>query len=168
MLPEYVKGIRKKIGHDRLIVVGAAVIVYEGGKVLLQRRRDNAMWGIHGGSVEVGERVEDAARRELAEETGLVAGRLELLGVYSGDEMMFTYPNGDEVYIVGVTYVCGDFRGEPAAETDETLELRWFDLRELPDGITPPDVRPLRDFAAIMARDGGWKGNGLQGDGAGR
>jgi 8-oxo-dGTP pyrophosphatase MutT (NUDIX family) len=37
------------------------------GEILLKRRRDNGMWGIAGGAVELGESVEDAARRELYE-----------------------------------------------------------------------------------------------------
>jgi 8-oxo-dGTP diphosphatase len=56
------------------------------GRVLLVRRKFPPFQGCYalpGGFVEVGETVEDAARRELAEETGVKAGRLQLLGVYS-------------------------------------------------------------------------------------
>jgi ADP-ribose pyrophosphatase YjhB (NUDIX family) len=54
--------IRKKIGHDRLIAVGAGVFVYKDGKVLLQKRKDNLCWALHGGVVEMGEGVEEAAK----------------------------------------------------------------------------------------------------------
>ncbi|MCL2409758.1 MAG: NUDIX hydrolase [Oscillospiraceae bacterium] len=151
-MTEYIKTIRKKIGHDRLIVAGAGVFVYKDGKVLLQKRRDNLCWAHHGGAVEVGEAVEDAAKRELLEETGLVANSLELLGVFSGEDMLYTYPNGDEVYIVSIVYVCNDFSGELLPETDETLELRWFDLDNIPNDIGPPDRRPLKAFVEYISR----------------
>jgi 8-oxo-dGTP pyrophosphatase MutT (NUDIX family) len=120
----YIQNIRKKVGHDRVIAVGAGVFVYRDGKVLLQKRKDNLCWALHGGVVEMGERVEDTAKRELFEETGLVANKLELLGIFSGDDRMYTYPNGDEVYLIGIVYVCNDFSGDFLSETDETLELK--------------------------------------------
>ncbi|MCL2772459.1 MAG: NUDIX hydrolase [Oscillospiraceae bacterium] len=146
MSVEYIKRIREKIGHDRVIMAGAGVVIYKDGKILLQKRKDNLCWAIHGGSVEIGEKVEDAAKRELFEETGLTAEKLELLGVFSGENMMYTYPNGDEVYIVGTIYVCRDFSGELLPETDETSELKWFDTHNLPDDINPPDSEPLKTF----------------------
>lgn len=146
----YIQNIRKKIGHDRLIVVGAGVIIYKNGKVLLQKRRDNLCWGMHGGSVEIGEKVEDAAKRELFEKTGLIANKLELLGVFSGEKMMYTYPNGDEVCVFGIIYVCCDFSGKTLPETDETSELRWFDIHHLPQNINPPDIEPFKSFTEYI------------------
>lgn len=145
-MSEYTKYIREKVGHDRVIMVGAGVFIYKDGKVLLQKRRDNLCWAMHGGGVEIGEKVEDAAKRELFEETGITANKLELLGVFSGENMMYTYPNGDEVSIVGINYVCSDFTGELLSETDETIELKWFDIENLPLEISPPDIEPLRVF----------------------
>jgi|GEM_PF-109043 len=146
---DYIKDIRRKVGHDMIIVVGCGVIVYKDGKVLLQRRRDNGMWAIHGGCMEIGETTEETARRELLEETGLVAGKLDLLGVFSGDaDMMYTYPNGDKVCIVSVVYVCQDFSGKLVTETDETLDLRWFDIDDMPADINPPDKKATEAFIA--------------------
>ena len=96
---------RKRVGHIPLMQCGASVIVEnERGEILLQQRSDNGAWGYPGGAVELYERVEDAARRELFEETGLHAGKMELLGVFSGPEMAYTYPNGDQVSNVAVSY----------------------------------------------------------------
>ena len=148
----YIKAMRKKIGHDRLMVVGAGVFIYKDGKVLLQKRKDNLCWAIHGGIIEIGEKVEDAAKRELFEETGLIANKLELLGIFSGENMMYTYPNGDEVCIVSAIYVCQDYSGELLYETDETLELKWFDMDSLPQNISPPDVEPINAFIEYVKR----------------
>ncbi|MDR2569760.1 MAG: NUDIX domain-containing protein [Oscillospiraceae bacterium] len=121
-----------KVGHDRVLVVGAGVIIYKDNMVLLQKRSDNLNWSNHGGSVNLGESVEDAAKRELKEETGLIANRLEFLNIASGEHMMYTYPNGDEVYIIEINYICNDYSGELLHSSDEVLELKWFDIDNLP------------------------------------
>ena len=79
---------------------------------MVQKRADNHLWGYAGGSVELDEKVEDAAKRELFEETGLIANSLELFGVFSGKELHYIYPNGDEVSNIDVVYVCRDYCGE--------------------------------------------------------
>ena len=142
-MSDYIKYIREKVGNDLILLVGCSIFVYRDGKVLLQRRRDNGCWGSHGGYMELGETTEEAARRELLEETGLTAGKLELLGVFSGPDMMHTYPNGDKVNIVDISYICTDFSGELLVQTEELTELRWFDIDDIPGDISPPDKRPV-------------------------
>ena len=148
-IPDYIKYIREKVGHDRVILVGSGVFLYKDNKLLLQRRKDNSRWAIHGGAVNIGENVEDAAKRELKEETGLIANKLELFGVFSGENMMYTYANGDEVYIIAVTYLCNDFSGELHPEADEVLELKWFDIDYLPKDISPIDIDAINAFVAV-------------------
>jgi len=148
-IPDYIKYIREKVGHDRVILVGSGVFLYKDNKLLLQRRKDNSRWAIHGGAVNIGENVEDAAKRELKEETGLIANKLELFGVFSGENMMYTYANGDEVYIIAVTYLCNDFSGELHPEADEVLELKWFDIDNLPKDISPIDIDAINAFVAV-------------------
>lgn len=149
-MTEYIKAMRKFIGHERLIIVGAGVFVYRDGKVLLQQRKDNGCWADHGGCVEVGESVENTARRELYEETGLIAQDLTFMGIYSGEDMLYTYPNGDQVYIVGTYWICTQFAGEEKIDYSEVSALQWFDLDNLPEKISPPSQRPLCDFVSKM------------------
>lgn len=148
---EYIKTIRRKIGHDMLMIAGAGVVVHKDGMILLQKRRDNGFWGIHGGAVEVGETVEAAARRELLEETGLTAGNMEFLGVFSGKDMLYTYPNGDQVSIVSIAYTCRDFSGKLMADGEETAGFGWFDAKSLPMELNPAD-RPVLE-AFVRGRD---------------
>ncbi|GJM67831.1 hypothetical protein HMSSN036_00470 [Paenibacillus macerans] len=80
----YIMDIRKIVGTRPLIMVGACVVVIDGDFILLERRTDNGMWGLPGGSLEPGESLEQVARRELFEETGLEAVQLELMDVFRG------------------------------------------------------------------------------------
>ena len=149
-MTDYIKSMRKHIGHERLMIIGGSVIVHKNGKILLQLRKDNDCWGYHGGCVELGEAVEDAAKRELLEETGLTANSLELMGIFSGAELFYTYPNGDMVANNDVVYLCEDFSGEIITETNETTDLRWFEIDNLPTNISPPVKKPLASCLKIL------------------
>ena len=147
-MPDYIHEIRRLIGHRPFILCAGSVILEDGnGWVLLQRRSDNGLWGYHGGSMEFGESVEQTAARELYEETGLRAERLELLGVFSGEGMHYVYPNGDEVSVVDHVFLCQDWTGELKRQAGEVEELRFFPADALPDTLTPSCVPALRLWA---------------------
>jgi len=151
MAEGYVMDLRKKIGHIPLVIACASVITYDEEKgIFLQRRKDNGSWCYHGGSIEPGERAEDAAAREMLEEVGLKAGMMELYGVYSGEEQHFFYPNGDEVYIIDSVYLCKDFTGDLKLEESEVLEARWFAFDALPEDIMGSTATPIHEFAKEM------------------
>ena len=140
----YIMDLRKIVGHRPLLQVGASVIVEdECGRILLQLRSDDRSWGYAGGSVELDEVVEEAAARELFEETGLHANSLQLFGVFSGPDTHNVYPNGDEVSNVDIVYVCKDYSGELRCQEGEVDELRFFEPDEIPDKLFSPIRRPL-------------------------
>ena len=147
-MSNYIMDLRKLVGHRTLLQVGAGIIVEnEKGEVLLQKRTDNHCWGYAGGSVELDEVVEDAARRELLEETGLTALELELFGVFSGKETHYIYPNGDEVSNVDIVYICRKYEGTLNCQEDEVEELRFFPADALPENLSPPIRKPLLQWA---------------------
>lgn len=144
----YIMDLRKIVGHRPLLQVGASVIVENGkGEVLLQKRADNHCWSYAGGSVELDEVVEEAARRELFEETGLIAREMELFGVFSGKDTHYIYPNGDEVSNVDIVYLCRNYEGTLKCQESEVEELRFFPADALPEDISPPIRRPLLHWA---------------------
>ena len=153
-MSNYVQTMRKKIGHDRLMFVGAGVFIHRDGCILLQKRTDNGYWADHGGSIEIGETLEDAARREVLEETGLQLGKLDFLTIQSGPQMLYTYPNGDEAYIIAAYYVCEDFTGTPHPADGEAAELRWFTREDAP---SPDEINPTsRPAYEAFLRYLGW------------
>lgn len=148
-MSEYIMDLRKIVGHPPLLQVGASVIVENGkGEVLLQKRADNHCWGYAGGSVELDEVVEDAARRELYEETGLIALEMELFGVFSSKDTHYIYPNGDEVSNVDIVYLCKVYEGTLKCQKEEVEELRFFPADALPEDLSPPIRKPLLKWAA--------------------
>lgn len=147
-MSEYIMDLRKLVGHRPLLQVGASVIVEnERGEVLLQKRADNHCWGYAGGSVELDEVVEEAAKRELLEETGLTALDLTLFGVFSGKDTHYIYPNGDEVSNVDIVYLCTSYTGQLRCQESEVEELRFFPEDDLPENLSPPIRRPLLRWA---------------------
>ena len=117
-------------------------------RVLLVRRGAEpfaGLWAIPGGFVDEGERPEDAARRELAEETGLVLeGELVPVGTF-GDPGRD--PRGWTVTAVYVAYVAGS--APTVAGGDDAADAAWFAEDDLP---TPLAFDHEAVVAAALAR----------------
>lgn len=96
------------------------------GRVLLSRRGDLDVWNLPGGRVDSGERLDEAAAREVREETGVVARIDHAVGLY--------YLQGWER--LNVLYAAWPLGGELQARTFEARGNAYFDLRALPDGVT--------------------------------
>ena len=135
------------VGHRPLQMVAGIVFVFDcEGRILLQKRADDHTWCVPGGSMELGETPEQAARREAFEETGLVLSELEFFNIISGEEAHHIYPNGDEVYALDINYICRKYSGELRMQDDEVLELGFFDIEELPEGLWQRDRKTIMEI----------------------
>ena len=131
MVKDYIKWIRSKVGQEKVILVFTGGCVFdERGRVLLQKRGDSENWGFPGGSIELGETPENAAIRELKEETGLDVVVNSLIGIYTDSDMR--YSNGDQAHSICIVYELKKIGGKLKCDSLETLELKYFDIDELP------------------------------------
>lgn len=141
-------------GTRPLILPGSSVVIVdESGRLLLMARADTGGWGLPGGFMEPGESFEQAAVREVREEVGIEVTDLSLLGVFSGPEYYYRYPNGDEVFNVTAAFLARSsddpvFRPDPG----EVLSLRFFDPDRLPPDILVPEQLIVSAYAALQRR----------------
>lgn len=128
---------------------GVAAVIFEDGRVLLQRRDDSGRWGLPGGAVDPGESVRVAIIREVREETGLEVEPVRLIGVYSDPvhHQVMTYPDGNVIHYVSTVFECR-VRGGALACGDESLALDWFDPEALPDDLMLISTVRIRDALA--------------------
>jgi ADP-ribose pyrophosphatase YjhB (NUDIX family) len=128
---------------------GVAAVIFEDGRVLLQRRDDTGRWGLPGGAVDPGESVRAAIIREVREETGLDVEPVRLIGVYSDPvhHQVMTYPDGNVIHYVSTVFECA-VRGGALECGDESLALDWFDPEALPDDLMLISTIRIRDALA--------------------
>lgn len=114
--------------------IGVSALIFEDGRVLLARRRDIGWWNLPGGGMEIGETVEQALRREVLEETGLVVEIGQLVGVYSK-------PQKREVVLA---FRCQRVGGT-LTETEESCECAYFAPDALPTTLLPKHRQRIED-----------------------
>jgi 8-oxo-dGTP pyrophosphatase MutT (NUDIX family) len=140
--------IRRHIGTAPFVMPASAAFIQNRiGDVLLQRRADTGGWGLPGGAVELGERVDRTVIHEVEEETGLKVVPERLIGVYSDDGFWYEYPNGDQVKVVSMLFGCRAVGGSLCADGIESLEVRFFPVDALPD-MAERHARRVRDALA--------------------
>jgi mutator protein MutT len=132
--------------------VGVGGVVIENGQALLIRRGGEPLkghWSIPGGTLELGESLEEAARRELEEETGLRVRVLELIEVF---ERIFHDEGHKEganeqrprYHFVILDYLCERLDGEARPGSDVT-DIAWAREEDLPAyHLTPTATRILK------------------------
>ncbi len=133
-------------------VVGVGGVVVHDGRVLLIRRGKQPLYGrwvVPGGTVELGEPLEEAVVREMREETGLEVEPLEVLTVFDriqrdGERVLYHY--------VIVDYLCGFRSGEARAASD-ALEVAWAAPEDLPAYDLPPKALEVVQGAFRKAGD---------------
>jgi len=137
----YIHWLRSQIGQQKTIVVFATVVLRDPyGRILLQRRGDFRFWGLPGSVLEPGENLLDCARRELLEETGLSAGELKLVGVYTDPRYDTTYPNCDQTQTVATIFRAWPLSGDMMPDYTETSQVAWMSEAE----VLVLQVHPIR------------------------
>ncbi len=104
------------LGEDKIVLIKRAESPFKG------------LYAIPGGFVEYGENVEDAAVREMKEETGLDVKLLGIIGVYSKPDRD---PRG---HVVSIAYLAEAVGGSLKPST-ETKEVKAFKIDEVPENL---------------------------------
>jgi len=127
-------------------------MILKNNKVLLGKRHDDpekasselhgeGTWTMPGGKLDFQEKLEDAAEREVFEETGIRIDKNKIKIISVTDDIV------PDKHFVTVGFLCRDFDGEPRVmEPDEITKWEWFDLDNLPDPIFPPSRKIIDNF----------------------
>ena len=142
-------------------VVGIGGVIIDQGRTLLIRRGSEPLlgkWSIPGGTLELGESLQEGVARELLEETGIEVRVLDLIEVF--DRIYLEdgptgagVKRGPRFHFVIVDYLCERLRGEPRAGSDVT-DVAFATEDELPRfHLTETATRVVKKaFAMIRAR----------------
>jgi mutator protein MutT len=129
-----------------------AIIIDKQGRLFLARRgakakNERGLWEFPGGSVEFGETLADALRREMREELGIEIVVGELLDVV--DHIL----KDEGQHWVSPTYLCTIASGEPCIrEPEKCAETGWFPTDKIPADLTQATRRSLTDYLQYIKR----------------
>jgi ADP-ribose pyrophosphatase YjhB (NUDIX family) len=144
----FVANLRSLVGHELLQLPSVAALCRDGsGRILLVKQADSGKWSTPGGAIEPDETPEEAAIREVQEETGLAIVVNGLRAVVGGPEYRTVYSNGDQLSYVAIVFDASVVGGEPSPDNEETTEVAWFHIEDLAGA-------PKERFLALLIRDG--------------
>ena len=131
-IPDFVLELRSHVGQAPLWLMGATAVVFDADaeRVLLVRRSDTGHWAPIGGIIEPGEHPGVVAKREALEEAGVTIEVERLVEVTVTDQ--YEHANGDRAQYLNHTFRCRYVSGEPRVGDDESLDVGWFPVQDLP------------------------------------
>ncbi|MFF5391253.1 NUDIX hydrolase [Streptomyces sp. NPDC013012] len=127
---------------NTLVVAASAVVTDGDGRVLLQRRRDNDLWALPGGAMDMNDSLSGTAVREVKEETGLDVEITGLVGTYTDPRHVIAYSDGEVRRQFNVCFTARVVGGAPAI-SEESTELRFVAPEEL-DSLPMHHTQRLR------------------------
>lgn len=136
------------MGDKKFPKIGIGVMIKRENKVLMGLRRGShgaGEWCFPGGHLDFGETMEECARREVKEETGLDVSEIKLICV--ADEMRYIKIEGKHYVMIGFF---GEYLGgEPETmEPEKFKEWKWFDLDDLPKNLFEGTELMVKNYKA--------------------
>ena len=130
-IPEFVLDLRRHVGTAQLWLPGVTAVIRRDDEVLLVRRADNGRWTPVTGIVDPAEEPAACAVREAREETGVEirVDRLATIGVTDP----VVHVNGDRAVYLDHTFACTWLSGEAHVADDESVDVGWWPLADLPE-----------------------------------
>jgi ADP-ribose pyrophosphatase YjhB (NUDIX family) len=127
---------------NSIVPAASAIVTNDAGEILLQRRTDNGLWALPGGTMDLGERIADTAVREVKEETGLMVEVTGIVGIYSDPGHVIAYTDGEVRQEFNICFAA-KLMGGQLSGSDESTEVRW---------IAPTTVEKLPMHESIRLR----------------
>jgi ADP-ribose pyrophosphatase YjhB (NUDIX family) len=106
---------------NSIVPAASAVVTNDAGEILLQRRSDNDLWALPGGTMDVGERIAETVVRE---ETGLQVEVTGIVGIYSDPGHVIAYSDGEVRQEFNLCFAARLVGGRLSV-SDESTEVRW-------------------------------------------
>lgn len=136
-------------GKDYIGVGCGAFILNEKNELLLQQRNkapEREYWSIPGGKVEMFEKMEDAIKREVLEETGVEIEIIDLLGICNH------IVESEKSHWMSPSFLCKIKNGgvPKIMEPTKHLDMKWFDLNNLPSNITITTKVAIENYRRYM------------------
>src|SRR3989344_6912817 len=129
---------------------GVGVMLYRDGKILLGLRnsdpakaqsslRGEGTWTMPGGTLEFGETIEEGARREVLEETGIILNAVKVMGVNTD--------KNEHAHYITIGAYSDNFTGEAELkEPEEIVRWEWFDVNNLPEPMFRSCVHIMENY----------------------
>ena len=117
-----------------------AVVTDDQARILLIRRRDNDLWALPGGGMELGESIVETAVREVKEETGLNIEVTGLIGVYTNPRHVIAYTDGEVRQQFSLCFTTRLIGGDPRVDSEST-DIAWTRPEDIASLNMHPSMR---------------------------
>lgn len=117
-----------------------SVVLDDQGRIALVHRKDNGLWALPGGGMELGESIEDCAVREVKEETGLDVEITGLIGVYTNPHHVMKYDDGEVRQQFSLCYRTKLLGGELGGDSEST-DVAWVERDAIGDLPMHPSMK---------------------------
>jgi ADP-ribose pyrophosphatase YjhB (NUDIX family) len=126
--------------------VGVTALIQRSGTFLVERRIDDAdVWAFVGGTLEDGEMLLDALRREVREETGFDVEAVRLLGLFSDPSRVIAYPDGTVCRVLSIAFHVAVVGDDDPRTSSESAGMRFVGRDELHRLPFWPAQLPIRN-----------------------
>ena len=117
-----------------------AVISDEQDRILLIKRRDNDLWALPGGGMDLGESIVETAVREVKEETGLDVEVTGLIGVYTNPRHVMAYTDGEVRQQFSLCFTTRLIGGQLQVDSEST-DIAWTRPQDIESLSIHPSMR---------------------------
>jgi ADP-ribose pyrophosphatase YjhB (NUDIX family) len=125
---------------NRIVPSASTIVTNQEGKILLQRRKDNHLWALPGGAMEIGETIGETAIRETKEETGLEVEIDYMVGIYTNPRHVVAFSNGEVRQQFSACFACQIVGGELKI-SEESTQIGFFSPGEIEHLNMHPSIR---------------------------